>query len=75
MIEYPSEDPETEKTFKLLNWNLGPQFEIALPLIDLIKKIVGKYDSIRCSNQKLSWKRLSLENFLDQPVDLVVKPK
>ncbi|KAH9469558.1 hypothetical protein Pst134EA_006851 [Puccinia striiformis f. sp. tritici] len=75
LIEYPSEVPETEKTFQLLNWNLGPQFEIALPLIDLIKKIVGKYDSIRCSNQKLSWKRLSLEKFLDQPVDLVVKPK
>lgn len=74
LIEYPSEVYQTEKIFQLLNWKLEPEFQIALPLINLIKKIVEKYDYIRdLHGDLLELKKPYLEVLLNEPVLLVAQ--
>ncbi|KAH9459771.1 hypothetical protein Pst134EB_008000 [Puccinia striiformis f. sp. tritici] len=70
-IEYPSAVPETEKTFQLLKEDFAPEFEIALPLIDLIKKVVEKYDLMK--HLREGEQKATLRNLFNEPVRLVAK--
>ncbi|POW05559.1 hypothetical protein PSTT_09591 [Puccinia striiformis] len=40
LIDHPSQAPETEKISQLLNGDLGPEFQIALPIIKQTRMVV-----------------------------------
>ncbi|KAI9616740.1 hypothetical protein KEM48_005158 [Puccinia striiformis f. sp. tritici PST-130] len=47
LIDHPSQAPETEKISQLLNGDLGPEFQIALPIIKQTRMVVKDFDLIR----------------------------
>ncbi|POW16577.1 hypothetical protein PSHT_06629 [Puccinia striiformis] len=70
LIDHPYEGIDTEKVLQLLNGVLGPEFQIASPLIKQIQAIVRKYDLIKDSPKSLLEKKNDLARILDNPVGL-----
>ncbi|KAI7957415.1 hypothetical protein MJO28_004510 [Puccinia striiformis f. sp. tritici] len=70
LIDHPYEGIDTEKILQLLNGVLGPEFQIASPLIEQIQAIVRKYDLIKDSPKSLLEKKTDLARILANPVGL-----
>ncbi|KAI9627679.1 hypothetical protein H4Q26_017246 [Puccinia striiformis f. sp. tritici PST-130] len=70
LIDHPSQAPETEKISQLLNGDLGPEFQIALPIIKQTRMVVKDFDLIRGSGESLLRKKSYLKNLVDNPIGL-----
>ncbi|KAH9459789.1 hypothetical protein MJO28_004541 [Puccinia striiformis f. sp. tritici] len=75
LIDHPAQAPETEKISQLLNGDLGPEFQIALPIIKQTRMIVKEFDLIRYSGESLLRKKSYLKNLVDNPIGLTAGSK